>query len=212
MIVPNWVKVFGSKYMKTPFTDSNKNLLAYNQRLSMERSHFKALDRPSDPCASNEKSSQTSACIAKFIEKQAGCNIRIYGSSGSVQQPLCNSLAQLRNLTSIIRRLHEADARTIYELTGCLASCERYEYHRIDSDIVSYQAGIFLPSHLTMQFTMVDRSIEDRKQYVIYDFNSFIADVGGFMGLLLGFSILSIYDEMEGLLRRLKIGSRRRVK
>ena len=204
MVVPNWVKVFGSKYIKTPFTDSKKDLLLYDQRLTLERSYFKALDQPSEPCASNEKSSQASACIAKFIEKQTGCNIRIYGSTDPVKQPPCISLAQLRNLTSITRKLHEADARTIYRLTGCLASCERYEYHRIDSEMTSASGGIFLPSSLTMSFLMVDKSIEDRKQYVIYDFNSFIADVGGFMGLLLGFSILSIYDEVEKMLGQIK--------
>ena len=207
MFVPNWVKVFGSKYIKTSLTDSNKNFKLYSQHLSMERSHFKALDRPSEPCASNEKNFQVSSCIAKLIEKQTGCNIRIYGNRGSVKQPPCNSLAQLRNLTSITRKLHEADATTIYNLTGCLASCDRYEYHRIDSQMTSASAGMFLPSHLTMTFSMVDKSIEDRHQYVIYDFNSFIADVGGLMGLLLGFSILSIYDEVEKTLRKIKYKS-----
>ena len=180
--------------------------------LSIERSHFQALERPSEPCASTEQNSQVSACIAKFVEEQTGCNIRIFGSTDSVGLSPCNSLAHLRNLTIITRKLHEADARTIYELTGCLASCERYEYHRIDSEVVSTSSFILSRSHLIMTFTMVDKSIEDRTQYVIYDFNSFIADVGGFMGLLLGFSILSIYDEIEGLLRRLKLGYRRRVK
>ena len=33
---------------------------------------------------------------------------------------------------------------------------------------------------------------------------SFVADVGGYMGLLLGFSILSLYDEITALLKRLK--------
>ena len=73
--------------------------------------------------------------------------------------------------------------------------------------MTSASAGMFLPSHLTMTFSMVDKSIEDRHQYVIYDFNSFIADVGGLMGLLLGFSILSIYDEVEKMLRKIKYKS-----
>ena len=47
-----------------------------------------------------------------------------------------------------------------------------------------------------------DRSYDEKKQYVVYDFNSFIADVGGFMGLLLGFSLLSLYDELTKILRR----------
>ncbi len=36
------------------------------------------------------------------------------------------------------------------------------------------------------------------KQYVIYDFNSFIADVGGYLGLMLGHSILSAYHGLMG--------------
>lgn len=65
-----------------------------------------------------------------------------------------------------------------------------------------------------MTFSILDNVVDVRKQYVIYDFNSFIADVGGFMGLLLGFSLLSIYDEIEGLLKKLKkkLGYRGRVK
>ena len=57
---------------------------------------------------------------------------------------------------------------------------------------------------MTMTFRIKDKIVNVRKQYVIYDFNSFIADVGGFMGLLLGFSLLSIYDEIEGLVKKLK--------
>ena len=40
----------------------------------------------------------------------------------------------------------------------------------------------------------------EEEQYVIYDANSFIAEVGGYMGLLLGCSILSLYNEMEAIL------------
>ena len=67
---------------------------------------------------------------------------------------------------------------------------------------------------MTMTFRIKDKIVNVRKQYVIYDSNSFIADVGGFMGLLLGFSLLSIYDEIEGLIKKLKkkLGYRGRVK
>ena len=53
---------------------------------------------------------------------------------------------------------------------------------------------------------------DDRKQYYIYELDSFIADVGGYMGLLLGFSMLSIYNELDGLLRKMKawLGARAR--
>ena len=53
-----------------------------------------------------------------------------------------------------------------------------------------------------MTFRIADKFVDIRKQYVIYDNNSFIADVGGFMGLLLGSSMLGLYNELESLLRK----------
>ncbi len=35
---------------------------------------------------------------------------------------------------------------------------------------------------------------EVKEQYVVYDGNAFFADVGGFLGLLLGHSVLSVYS------------------
>ena len=49
--------------------------------------------------------------------------------------------------------------------------------------------------------------IKVHEEYIVYDFNSFIADVGGYMGLLLGFSILGLYDEFQKVLRELNFFS-----
>ncbi len=35
-------------------------------------------------------------------------------------------------------------------------------------------------------------------QYASYDSNDFVADVGGYLGLLLGHSVLAIYDLLAG--------------
>ncbi len=41
-----------------------------------------------------------------------------------------------------------------------------------------------------------------KEQYVIYDANSFVADVGGYLGLLLGHSLLGIgIDAINWMLR-----------
>ena len=49
-----------------------------------------------------------------------------------------------------------------------------------------------------------DRTFVEEEQYFVHDLYSFFADIGGYMGLLLGSSILSLYDEAVGLLRCLK--------
>ena len=45
-----------------------------------------------------------------------------------------------------------------------------------------------------------DKAYIEEEQYYVYDFDSFFADVGGYMGLLLGSSVLSIYDVVGGWL------------
>ena len=59
------------------------------------------------------------------------------------------------------------------------------------------------PDDYRLTLRITDKSYEERKQYIIYDTDSFIADVGGYMGLLLGYSIMSLYNEIESLLKRL---------
>ena len=46
-----------------------------------------------------------------------------------------------------------------------------------------------------------------KPQYEVYNFDDFIADVGGYLGLLLGQSIYGIYEIMANWLRlRMKCG------
>ena len=57
------------------------------------------------------------------------------------------------------------------------------------------------PWEVDLIFTYPSRWYKTLEQYRIYDWNDMIADVGGFMGLLLGSSLLSIYQAAEGQLR-----------
>ena len=56
------------------------------------------------------------------------------------------------------------------------------------------------PDYAVINMRISDLSFEERVQYIIYDMDCIIADVGGYMGLLLGYNILSLYTEIEALL------------
>ena len=62
---------------------------------------------------------------------------------------------------------------------------------------------------LNLKFKILDLTYEKREQYVIYDISSFIADVGGYMGLLLGYSLSSLYADMESVLQKFLCRSKR---
>ena len=51
---------------------------------------------------------------------------------------------------------------------------------------------------------MDDKSFVEEEQYYVHNWYGFLADIGGYMGLLLGSSLLSLYDEAAGLLKCLK--------
>ena len=99
---------------------------------------------------------------------------------------------------NISKEFEEADANAVYEKTGCLASCEKDEYNPIVADKMTEVMKEPYDTHL--DFRMMVGSYQEMEQYLLYDSDSFIADVGGFMGLLLGFSVLSIYNEIVDIL------------
>ena len=55
-----------------------------------------------------------------------------------------------------------------------------------------------------MNIQVDDKTFVEEEQYFVHDWYTFFADIGGYMGLTLGWSLLSIYDEAIGLLRSLQ--------
>ena len=58
-------------------------------------------------------------------------------------------------------------------------------------------------SQFQVQFIMRSSEYEFKRQYYTYDWNSFISDVGGNLGVFLGMSMLSLYDLGWKLLQKI---------
>ena len=100
-------------------------------------------------------------------------------------------------------------------MTGCLSACEKDKFEIRMSQITetsSDSSSEYGEVELWLYISMHDTSYVNEEQYVIYDFNSFIADVGGYMGLLLGSSILSLFDEVESLISALCMSAIKKLK
>ena len=199
MYVPNSVKVYGSNIEEIEILAVGYKY--YFKRIIMRKTHLKSLNQQSEPCSNDKIDPDTSLCIAKYIERMLGCNPMILGSSP--KQLTCNSSSQWENAATMTKKFHEANAKQIYEMTGCLSSCEKDKYHKIEGDLTTKNRK---NGDLHLSFRIMDGSYEEREQYIIYDLDSFIADVGGFMGLLLGCSVLSLYRELDALLGRRRCG------
>ena len=128
VVIPNKVQVYGSQYEHFGAGLHWDPGRKYRQKVSLAAWHLKALDRPSLRCSSGPNTPDTTACIAKFIEKQLGCSMKILGGGSAAGLSPCNSTSQLRKLAYFTLKLSRAEANAIYRLTGCLAPCEKYDY------------------------------------------------------------------------------------
>ena len=100
-----------------------------------------------------------------------------------------------------------SDESEIYKLTGCMSSCTKDEIDIVEaSEMVSMKtydtvdSGEMKPGGKALKLYMyfINGQYDEREQYVIYDYNSLIADVGGYMGLLLGISLQGMFEMAEG--------------
>ena len=54
-----------------------------------------------------------------------------------------------------------------------------------------------------ISFTLVDNSIPVERESIVYNLGSFFSDAGAYLGLLLGLSIVSIYDAVVSFIERI---------
>ena len=126
MTIPNHVAIYGSRSLSTWTGDKHQDM-----GFILSRKKRKYITQDSEPCT-NSIAPDTSACIARWIQEKIGCRVKIYGGGGNLDHlPPCNS-TQLRELIDIISKFKFADAKIIKEQTGCLASCELYEYGKLE--------------------------------------------------------------------------------
>ena len=206
--VPNDRKVFGSNYKAVPLSPSGCNwwqMKKFSTVIYITKTHTKALDRPDKRCIDDKSTVNASACIASFIEKEVGCNPMILGSTYS-KASACTTRSQLIALVNISKQLEKADEKDIYDMTGCLSPCQKDRFS-LSADLLkqgeAYQSLGEVPCQLQLEFQILDSSYQVEEEYVLYEMDSFIADVGGYMGLLLGSSLLSIYMTLEECIRKI---------
>ena len=53
---------------------------------------------------------------------------------------------------------------------------------------------------MQLKFSIRSSDYERKEEYVIYDMNAFIADTGGYLGLLLGYSLIGIIERLANRL------------
>jgi hypothetical protein len=126
------------------------------------------------------------------LTRKLGCRVP-FDSLSSEDLPVCSELDELRYFHANYSSIAEYDLNEIMDLTECLKPCTYKEYKLVGSEIFSVgEHGIF--------FRFVDREVVIEKEMTSYSALSFLADIGGSLGMFLGFSFLMVWDGVAAVL------------
>jgi hypothetical protein len=85
-----------------------------------------------------------------------------------------------------------ADENELFDMSSCMPSCTRSEFEIMTKK--KNEWDINDTSTTGFKFVYTDGQYEEKEQYLMYSIPDFLADVGGYLGLLLGHSILDFYN------------------
>ena len=176
--------LYGIKYMKYhPMENST-----YFERFFLYKNSIKRLKSTTLGCRNYEKEDSVGQCIVKFVEDTYNC---------TGYQIFANKLKDpcVRPAEGDLRRYHQTLGTLsefgIYNKTKCLPNCEGEEIDVRSTGkpmIHSNERPVF-----SLEFQFESEMYQSSEEHILYDTDSFIADAGGYLGLLLGHSMLSIY-------------------
>ena len=106
------------------------------------------------------------------------------------------------------------DMKEIVKETGCNIPCKYTEYNLPSSMSIEKRkemyvlklidfmlTQVFIRANLTgFRFILASNRVTKRIEVEMYPFSSFVSDVGGALGLFVGFSFMALWDAIEFLL------------
>ncbi len=197
----NTENTFGSVVV---FSICGGNSSDFFQDFHLHKTQWTLVNQPSFRCGENEGGIGPEVCIDRYLESHVGCSSRLQRTPKNLR--ICTSDNEYQKWSEAAHNLSHVSEDEIFKVTGCLAPCRRTEYKLTPVGGVKNGLGTALgPERRTFWLRILypNAKYEIKEQYFVYDHNSFIADVGGYLGLLLGHSLFSIGCSMKDVLSRL---------
>ena len=174
-----------------------ENYATYNQ-LSMIEIHN--LNTKNKPC-NNKNDIKLTDCVNQVYEKELGCKLPwLYNRN--ISNNICQSQEKFDQFRNMTIHAGKKSMQEKLENHGCLISnCKITKWQEVTRNEIF---GDF-KNKMEFRYFMPARSKVTIYQDIrIYDENNFIGDFGGYIGLMLGLSILTVYDYLISLIKSIK--------
>ena len=157
----------------------------------------KTLRQVENTCVDEENYSLTE-CLKDFIFKEVGCTLHWFQYN---ELPICSTKMEIKRTQDLFDMIQTTPWTNLTVLTGCLQKCRsmKYEIAFITKENILWEkewiSEVFIQPNAA--------SMEEVVEYLVYGVGDFIGDLGGYLGLFLGWSILSMTINIPGLLKQI---------
>ena len=150
----------------------------------------KKLNLERRPCEEDPTYNFT-GCTKEKLSDKVGCRLP-WDKWSQQDRAVCKKEQQFKQFEQIWRGLGNSNADEIVEKTGCLKPCHYKEYKFVESSPkVLVNPGV-------LGFWAASHTTQVEEEVLLYPFTSLVAEFGGSLGLFLGFSFMTIWQEIRG--------------
>ncbi len=149
----------------------------------------------SKPCLS-DGIQRPGPCLKAYFRERLQCEVTM--DEGQVGR--CESDVEFKAFLNLTRRFSSMMDEEVFALTGCARQCQEMFYEatpEIENVFNTSQVEVTNKDSLILSYYTASTGLEVEKDILVYDKNDLIADIGGYLGLLLGFSVLSMFKSIE---------------
>ena len=200
---------YGSEIIQY-ITDDNSKVNVEYEIMSEEVTY---MTKENEHCRKYCESYDFDGCISNYMISKMNCTLPWVSENLANSLPPCMHPGEYDLYKILTRILQLTNEEMVFKYTGCMPCCSRNEIH---SKLVARDNNIekspFYSSlyhleqdYVIMRFFYASNKITSKEEYYTYDTSNLIADFGGYLGLLLGYSILGFYDTIISILKSLVV-------
>ena len=157
------------------------------------------IDEDKERCLSSREMEDENIpeCLDDFLDSRLNCTLPWRSKNSSQDLPLCSHPWEYdRYIQNFNRR--PSDPVSMRNIAKCSPGCSRYAY---STKVYKQWVDKSEPGVLELKFFYHQFEVPVREHVYAYDRWNLISDIGGYLGLLLGYSILAFYDTLILILR-----------
>ena len=204
------IKTYGIEMLQTKVLSPAPQLYVYE----VEPTEVVYLNQEKDPCKDQAENIKNDiwSCLESHFASKLNCSLPWQSAKNDRKLPVCSHPHEFMQYMETHEGILDFETDDITQTANCMPSCRRVEYSvklfnklpGLDPEVYQY-LGVDnqFKNALQLDFFFGKDRFSKREQYYAYDMQNLVADFGGYLGLLLGYSLLALYDSMAHLLTKL---------